>query len=62
MAHIPEADKVSITSMYLVGDEKTMVKPRVEDSSRQPITDWPEMKQELRKMFLPCNAQWLARD
>lgn len=34
----------------------------MEDSSRQPITDWPEMKQELRKRFLPCNVQWLARD
>lgn len=53
---------MSITSIYLVGDVKLWWRTRVEDSSRQPITDWPEMKQELRKMFLPCNAQWLARD
>lgn len=62
MAHIPKADKVSITSMYLVGDKKLWWRTRVEDSSRQPITDWPEMKQELGNLFLPCNVQWLARD
>lgn len=62
MAHIPEADKVSMTSIYLVGDVKLWWRSRVEDSSRQPITDWPEMKQELRNPFLPCNVQWLARD
>lgn len=62
MAHIPEADKVSITSMYLVGEIKLWWRTRVEDSSRQPITDWPEMKQEQGNLFLPCNVQWLARD
>jgi len=62
VTHIPEADKVFITFMYLLGDEKLWWRTRVEDSSRQPITDWPEMKQELKKKFLPCNVQWLARD
>lgn len=58
VAHIPEADKVSITSMYLVGDVKLWWRTRIEDSSRQPITDWPEMKQELRNLFLPCNVHY----
>lgn len=54
--------KLALLPCILWVMKKLWWKPRVEDSSRQPITDWPEMKQELRKMFLPCNVQWLARD
>ncbi|KAK5838468.1 hypothetical protein PVK06_007198 [Gossypium arboreum] len=49
--------KLALLPCILWVMKKLWWKPRVEDSSRQPITDWPEMKQELRKMFLPCNVQ-----
>ncbi|TYH01586.1 hypothetical protein ES288_A09G070900v1, partial [Gossypium darwinii] len=54
--------KLALLPCILWVMKKLWWKPRVEDSSRQPITDWPEMKQELRKMFLPCNVQWLVQN
>ncbi|TYG73548.1 hypothetical protein ES288_D04G110600v1 [Gossypium darwinii] len=54
--------KLALLPCILWVMKKLWSKPRVEDSSRQPITDWPEMKQELRKMFLPCNVQWIVQN
>lgn len=48
MAYIPEADKVSITSMYLVGDVKLWWITFMEDSSRQPITYYRLARDETR--------------
>ncbi|TYH76661.1 hypothetical protein ES332_D04G100900v1 [Gossypium tomentosum] len=54
--------KLALLPCILWVMKKLWWKPRVEDSSCHPITDWPEMKQELRKMFLPCNVQWLVQN
>lgn len=64
-AHIPESEKVSITSMYLNGDAKLWWRTRLEDGAnagRPPIDVWKDLKKELRDQFLPCNTAWVARD
>ena len=43
VAHVPDGEKVSITSMYLTGDAKLWWRTRMEDdveSGRPQITTW----------------------
>lgn len=64
-AHIDEAEQVSITSMYLVGDAKLWWRTRTDgDASvdRPEITTFEALKKELKEQFLPLNASWLARE
>ena len=61
-ARIPDEDKVSITSMYLMGDAKLWWRTRVEDESRESIETWEALRKDLRDQFLPCNTLWVARD
>ncbi|KAL0336592.1 UNVERIFIED_CONTAM: hypothetical protein Sradi_4871100 [Sesamum radiatum] len=64
-ARIPEAEKVSITSMYLMGDAKLWWRIRLSDdtsANRDKIETWDVLKKELKDQFLPCNTSWLARE
>ncbi|KAK4381519.1 hypothetical protein Sango_2961700 [Sesamum angolense] len=64
-ARIPEAEKVSITSMYLTGDAKLWWRTRLSDdasANRDRIETWDVLKKELKDQFLPCNTSWLARE
>lgn len=64
-AHVPDAEKVTITSMYLAGDAKLWWRTRVEDdvsAGRPKIDTWAALKKELKDQFLPCNAAWIARE
>ncbi|PIN25087.1 hypothetical protein CDL12_02170 [Handroanthus impetiginosus] len=64
-AKIPDDEKVSITSMYLVGDAKLWWRTRLADdasANREPISSWDVLKQELKEQFLPSNTSWLARE
>ncbi|KAL0344337.1 UNVERIFIED_CONTAM: hypothetical protein Sangu_1321100 [Sesamum angustifolium] len=64
-ARIPEAEKVSITSMYLTGDAKLWWRTRLSDDvsvNRDKIETWDVLKKELKDQFLPCNTSWLARE
>ena len=62
---MPEAEKLSITSMYLMGDAKLWWRTRVgEDSkARRPrVAKWETLKKELNERFLSMNVVWLARE
>ncbi|RVW58802.1 hypothetical protein CK203_108278 [Vitis vinifera] len=64
-AHVPDGEKVSITSMYLTGDAKLWWRTRMEDdaeSGRPQITTWETLKKELKDQFLPTNTAWVARE
>lgn len=61
-AHIPEDDRVTITSMYLSGDAKLWWRTRQEDDARPQIRTWSDLRKELRETFLPTNSGWVARD
>ena len=64
-AHVPDGEKVSITSMYLTGDAKLWWRTRVEDdaeSGRPQITTWETLKKELKDQFLPTNTAWVAKE
>ncbi|KAL0387745.1 UNVERIFIED_CONTAM: hypothetical protein Sradi_2656300 [Sesamum radiatum] len=64
-ARIPEAEKVSITSMYLTGDAKLWWRTRLSDdasANRDRIETWDVLKKELKDEFLPCNTSWLATE
>ena len=64
-AHIPNGEKVSITSMYLTGDAKLWWRTRMEDDaeSRRPqITTWETLKKELKDQFLPTNIAWVVTE
>ena len=64
-AHVPDGEKVSITSMYLTGDAKLWWRARMEDdaeSGRPQITTWETLKKELKDQFLPTNTAWVARE
>ncbi|KAK4383420.1 hypothetical protein Sango_2777800 [Sesamum angolense] len=63
VARIPEAEKVSITSMYLTSDAKLWWRTRVShdaSANRDKIETWDVLKKELKDQFLPCNTSWLA--
>ena len=62
-AHVPNAEKVSLTSMYLMGDAKLWWRTRVgEDleAGRPQVSEWETLKRELKDQFLPTNVGWLA--
>ncbi|KAK4397971.1 RNA-directed DNA polymerase [Sesamum angolense] len=64
-ARIPEAEKVTITSMYLTGNAKLWWRTRLSDdasANRDKIETWDVWKKELKDQFLPCNTSWLARE
>ncbi|WKA05087.1 hypothetical protein VitviT2T_023072 [Vitis vinifera] len=64
-AHVPDGEKVSITSMYLTGDAKLWWRTKVEDdaeSERPQITTRETLKKELKDQFLPTNTAWVARE
>ncbi|VFQ93371.1 unnamed protein product [Cuscuta campestris] len=64
-AKIPEGEKVSIASMYLMGDAKLWWRGRVIDdanSGRMGIESWEGLKKELKTQFLPHNVSWMARE
>lgn len=64
-AKIADADKVSITSMYLSDDAKLWWRTRVNDtmsSGRPPVETWEDLKKELKDQFLPGNTAWVARE
>ena len=64
-AHVPDGEKVSITSMYLTGDAKLWWRTRMEDdaeSGKPQITTWETLKKELKDQFLPTNTAWMARE
>ncbi|CAL5371561.1 unnamed protein product [Camellia sinensis] len=61
-AHVPEGEKVTITSMYLTGDAKLWWRTRVGDDARIEISTWDTLKKEMKEQFLPCNTSWVARD
>ncbi|KAL0322068.1 UNVERIFIED_CONTAM: hypothetical protein Scaly_2503200 [Sesamum calycinum] len=64
-ARIPETEKVSITSMYLIGDAKLWWRTRLSDdanANRDKIKMWDVLEKELKDQFLPCNTSWLVRE
>ncbi|KAL0281711.1 UNVERIFIED_CONTAM: hypothetical protein Sradi_7294600 [Sesamum radiatum] len=64
-AKVPEAEKVSITSMYLTGDAKLWWRSRLLDDASanwKRIETWDVLKKELKDQFLPCNTSWVARE
>ncbi|KAL0419179.1 UNVERIFIED_CONTAM: hypothetical protein Sradi_1331400 [Sesamum radiatum] len=64
-ARIPEAEKVSITSMYLTSDAKLWWRTRLSDDASanwDKIEMWDVLKKELKDQFLPYITSWLARE
>ncbi|XP_034674441.1 uncharacterized protein LOC117905666 [Vitis riparia] len=64
-AHVPDGEKVSLTSMYLTGDAKLWWRTRMEDdaeSGKPQITTWETLKKELKDQFLPTNTTWVAQE
>ncbi|KAL0346356.1 UNVERIFIED_CONTAM: hypothetical protein Scaly_1651600 [Sesamum calycinum] len=62
---IPEAKKVPITSMYLIGDAKLWWRTCLSNNAsanRDKIETWDVLKKELKGQFWPCNTSWLARE
>ncbi|KAG8372953.1 hypothetical protein BUALT_Bualt12G0120700 [Buddleja alternifolia] len=65
VARVSDAEKVSMASMFLVGDAKLWWRSRVSDdvaANRGRIETWEALKKELKAQFLPCNSSWLARE
>lgn len=64
-AKVPDEEKVSITSMYLIEDAKLWWRARLSDdasANRDKIETWETLKRELKEQFLPSNTSWLARE
>ena len=64
-AKVPDAEKVTITSMYLSGDAKLWWRTRLTDDAnagRPKIDSWEKLRKEMKDQFLPNNASWVARD
>ncbi|KAG6526884.1 hypothetical protein ZIOFF_008971 [Zingiber officinale] len=64
-AKVPETEKVTISSMYLIGDAKLWWRTRMVDDAnagRQKIDTWDRLKKEMKDQFLPGNTSWIARD
>ncbi|KAL0410971.1 UNVERIFIED_CONTAM: hypothetical protein Slati_3686800 [Sesamum latifolium] len=62
---VPDAEKVSITSMYLTEDTKLWWRSRLLDdasANRERIETWDVLKKELNDQFLPCNTSWVSRE
>ncbi|KAL0461313.1 UNVERIFIED_CONTAM: hypothetical protein Slati_0018900 [Sesamum latifolium] len=65
VARVPDAEKVSITSMYLTGDAKLWWRSRLSNNAsanRKRIETCDVLKKELKDQFLPCNTSWVARE
>ncbi|KAL0402564.1 UNVERIFIED_CONTAM: hypothetical protein Slati_4286300 [Sesamum latifolium] len=64
-AKVPDAEKVSITSMYLTGDAKLWWRSHLSDdasANRERIETWKVLKNELKDQFLPCNTSWVGTE
>jgi len=64
-AHVGDKDKVIMATMFLSGDAKIWWRSRAVDdkeSGRIGISNWEEMKEEMRNQFLPHHVSWVARD
>lgn len=62
---VPDAEKVSVTSIYLSVDAKLWWHTRLDDDSSlgRPLIDaWDALKKELKDQFLPCNVAWATRE
>ena len=58
-ARVPDKEKVTITSIYLLGDAKLWWRTHVEDNAdagRGKIDSWGTLKKELKDQFLPINT------
>ena len=58
-AHVPDTEKVTITSMYLSGDAKLWWRTRLADdksAGRLKIESWERLKKEMKDQFLPNNS------
>ena len=56
---MPDKEKVTITSIYLLGDAKLWWRTHVEDdvdAGRGKIDSWGTLKKELKDQFLPINT------
>ena len=63
--HTPVEEMVTIATMYLHGDAKLWWRTRVDndqEAGRAEITQWDNLKKELKDQFLPCNVAWVARE
>ncbi|KAL0342581.1 UNVERIFIED_CONTAM: hypothetical protein Scaly_1920700 [Sesamum calycinum] len=64
-AKVLDAEKVSITSMYLTEDAKLWWRYCLSDdasANRECIETWKVLKKELNDQLLPCNTSWVARE
>ncbi|KAK4394206.1 hypothetical protein Sango_1891400 [Sesamum angolense] len=64
-ARVPDAEKVSMTSMYLTGDAKLWWRSCLSgdaSANRERIETWEVLKKELKDQFLPCNTSRIARE
>ncbi|KAL0294142.1 UNVERIFIED_CONTAM: hypothetical protein Scaly_2573700 [Sesamum calycinum] len=58
-ARVSDAENLSITSMYLIGDAKLWWHSHLSDdasANRERIETWEVLKKELKDQFLPCNT------
>ena len=65
IAHVLEAEKVSITNMYLMGDAELWWRTQVGKDSvskRLQIDDSETLKKGSKDQFLRTNVAWLARE
>ena len=63
--HVMNEEKVSISSMYLLGDAKLWWRTKLEgdaESESHRITTYETLKREPKEQFLPTNAAWLAQE
>lgn len=60
VTRIPDAEKVTIKSIYLAGDAKWCCRTCVEDKEHKEIKLWDDLKIELKKQFLPCNMAYIS--
>ena len=65
VARVPDADKLNITTMYLMGDVKFRWRTRNADDvsvGRPRIDTWDKLIKEMCDQFFSSNASWVARD
>ncbi|XP_069145968.1 uncharacterized protein [Solanum lycopersicum] len=64
-ARVPNAVKLSIITMYLMGDAKLWWRTQNANdvsASRPRIDTWNKLIKEMCGQFLPSNGSWLGRD
>ncbi|KAL0347693.1 UNVERIFIED_CONTAM: hypothetical protein Scaly_1785300 [Sesamum calycinum] len=62
---VPNMEKVSITSMYLIGDTKLWWRSRLSNDASanwEHIEMWEVLEKEFKDQFLPFNTSWVARE